>query len=104
TSLDLLERAVDRLARLCVHGIEADREQCANYVITSHAVATALVPVLGHDATARLVAEAERSGRSLRDVAVSSRALTAKEWEDLTSVERVNALGSPVVRKRREEN
>ncbi|HPC43754.1 MAG TPA: aspartate ammonia-lyase [Candidatus Latescibacteria bacterium] len=104
TSLDLLERAVDRLARLCVQGIEADREQCANYVITSHAVATALVPVLGHDATARLVAEAERSGRSLRDVAVSSRALTAEEWEDLTSVERVNALGSPVVRKRREEN
>ena len=100
TSLALLERTCDRLARLCVEGLEPDRERCAGYVERSYAAATALVPLIGHEAATVLVQEAMRSGRSLREAALASGKITQQQWDELTGPERVNALGSPGRRAR----
>jgi len=48
-NLDVLARADDVLARLCVNGIEADEARCRAHVENSTAAATALVPALGYE-------------------------------------------------------
>jgi aspartate ammonia-lyase len=52
-NLDVLARADDVLARLCVDGIEADEARCRAHVENSTAAATALVPRWDMSARAR---------------------------------------------------
>jgi aspartate ammonia-lyase len=92
-SFDLLARSCDALGRLCVDGIEADEERCRRQVENATATATALVPIIGYERARRLVADARREGRSLKDVAVASGWLTAGEFDEATSAEAVCRLG-----------
>ncbi|MGB5756769.1 MAG: class II fumarate hydratase [Acidimicrobiales bacterium] len=71
-SIGLLTSACSLLADRCVAGITADRDRLAASAESTLASATALNPVIGYDRTATLVLEAERTGRSLRDVAVAA--------------------------------
>jgi fumarate hydratase, class II len=68
-SIQLLAGAGRLLAERCVDGIEANRDQLERYAELTLSAATALNPHIGYDKAAEIVAEAARSGRSLRDVA-----------------------------------
>ena len=68
-SIQLLSSASRLLAEKCVDGIEANREQLERYAELTLSAATALNPHIGYDKAAEIVAEAARSGRSLREVA-----------------------------------
>jgi fumarate hydratase class II len=68
TSLDLLARAVRLFTARCVSGLEADAERCAALVEQSLALATALVPRLGYDASAALAREALATGKTIRQL------------------------------------
>jgi aspartate ammonia-lyase len=92
--LDLLTRACSMLRRFCVVGLEADEMRCRAHVHDATAAVTALVGRLGHAGAERLAAEARATGRGVRDVAVAAGLLTAAEFDELTSPERVNRLGS----------
>jgi aspartate ammonia-lyase len=92
--LDLLTRACSMLRRFCVVGLEADETRCRAHVHDATAAVTALVGCLGHAGAERLAAEARATGRGVRDVAVAAGLLTAAEFDELTSPERVNRLGS----------
>lgn len=92
--LDLLDRTCSHLADLCVESIEPDTDRCREYADSSYAAATALVPLLGHEAVGRLVTESLKSKRSLKEVAIESGMITEEKWLDITSPERVNALGN----------
>jgi fumarate hydratase, class II len=67
-SIELLSRAVQLLARRCVAGLEADAERCAALVEQSLALATALVPRLGYDASAAVARESVATGKTVREV------------------------------------
>jgi aspartate ammonia-lyase len=97
-SLDLLERAAAALAGLCVAGLTADEERCRRHVDSSTATVTALVPLLGYGRASSLAAEAARSGRSVREAALASGAVTAEAFDAATSPEAVCRLGSPEAR------
>jgi fumarate hydratase, class II len=68
-SIGLLASASRLLAEKCVDGIEANREVCGRYAELTLSAATALNPYIGYDRASEIVAEAARSGRSLREVA-----------------------------------
>jgi fumarate hydratase class II len=68
-SIALLASGSRLLAEKCVDGIEANREQLERYAELTLSAATALNPHIGYDKAAEIVAEAARSGRSLREVA-----------------------------------
>lgn len=94
-SLTLLARADETLRRHCVEGLEADEERCRAHVHASSAAATALVPVLGYDRACEVVVEAQRSGRTVRDVVVGDGLLEAAQFDELLSAEAVCRLGTP---------
>jgi fumarate hydratase class II len=68
-SITLLASSSRLLAKKCVDGIEANREQCERYAELTLSAATALNPYIGYDKASEIVKEAATSGRSLREVA-----------------------------------
>ena len=70
-SISLLASASRLLAEKCVAGIEADVERCLELVEQSFPIVTALVPAFGYDMCAEVSKEAFKSGKSIREVALS---------------------------------
>ncbi len=97
TSLDLLTNACDIFARHCVSGIEADEQRCRQNVHNSTALLTALVDRIGYDAAEQIAQEAAASPSGQRDIrrlVLDRGLLSAEEFDELTSPERVTRLGS----------
>ena len=59
----------------CVVGIEANKERCEEMVEKSLAMVTALAPVIGYDAAARIAKESFTSGKTVREVAKAHKVL-----------------------------
>ena len=93
-SLDLLTNACDIFARHCVTGIEADEDRCRRDVQNSTAALTALVERIGYDAAEQLARDATAGAKNLRQSVLDSGLLTAEEFDELTSPQRVTKLGS----------
>ncbi|MCJ2164377.1 MULTISPECIES: aspartate ammonia-lyase [unclassified Pseudodesulfovibrio] len=91
-SLTLLVNSCRGLAK-CTDGIQADREQCRAHVERSGALATVLVPLLGYDRVERLMADAQASGRTVRDEAVLCGVASVEALDRLLSPKRLCKLG-----------
>ena len=59
----------------CVTGIEANEERCKQMVEQSLAMVTALAPVIGYDAAAKIAKEAFVTGKTVREVAKAHKVL-----------------------------
>lgn len=94
-SLDLLARANHILTHECVHGIEANEAHCRRQVENSTAAATALLPLLGYERAAKLIAQARANGTSIRETVIALGWLTGEDFDAATSPEAVCRLGSP---------
>jgi fumarate hydratase class II len=69
SSIALLSSAATVLDQKCVAGIEANLAGCERSAEATLSAATALNPHIGYDAATKIVQEAVRSGRPLREVA-----------------------------------
>jgi fumarate hydratase class II len=69
-SIHLSTRAMRSLADNCVAGVRANEERCMELAELTLSTATALNPYVGYDLAGEIVAEAARSGRPLRQVAL----------------------------------
>jgi aspartate ammonia-lyase len=75
-SLHVLANAVDAFTDRCVKGIVADEEMCRFWSDRSLGLATALSPRIGYEAAAEVAGEAQRSGRSVREIVLEKGILT----------------------------
>jgi fumarate hydratase class II len=72
--------AVSRLfADKCVAGIEANVEQCRDYVERSPSMATALNPLIGYDKAAEIAKRSAKEHRPVRELAKEMTSLSAEE-------------------------
>jgi fumarate hydratase class II len=81
-SVDLLTDACDNFREFCVEGLEADREQIAEYVDRSLMLVTALNPVIGYDKAAEIAKKAHREGTTLREATLALGYLGAEEFDE----------------------
>jgi fumarate hydratase class II len=79
----------------CIAGIEANEERCKSMVEQSLAMATALAPVIGHDAAAKIVKEAFATGKTVREVARAHHVLPHKKLEKILDPWRMTQPGIP---------
>jgi len=93
-SIELLTNAVDIFRRFAVEGMEADEDACRKGVDTSTAVATALVEVIGYEQAAGIAQEALKTGKTIREIVLLKGIMSLADFEQLTSPENVNKLGS----------
>jgi fumarate hydratase class II len=82
-SIRLLAGAAESFARLCVRGLAAHPERCADLAERSLSLATALVPALGYDLVAEIAKDALATGRSLREICLARGVLDAAELDRL---------------------
>jgi aspartate ammonia-lyase len=61
-SIEILKNYVPVFVDKCIRGIEADREQCEAYYISSPSLATALNPLIGYARAAEIAKESAKSG------------------------------------------
>ncbi len=92
-TLDRLSAACRLFADKCVRGITADEGFCRASVLKSQALATYLLPVLGYDAVEDLVEAAEKSGRTVRELALEKQLLTEEQFDELMNPKRMRKLG-----------
>ena len=67
-SMEILKNFLPVFTEKCVKGIEANRERCEAYYISSPSLATALNPIIGYAAAAEIAKESARTGKRIPDL------------------------------------
>lgn len=91
----ILANAMQTLRTRTVEGIEADRERARELLDRSTAMATALSPYLGYAVTAEIAKASVATGRTIRDLVLERRLLTADELDHILSLEAMTKPGVP---------
>jgi fumarate hydratase, class II len=91
--LSILRNAVSAFDQRCARGLEADEARCRYFAERSVSLATVLAPRLGYGPTAKLVAEAVSTGRSLAELAVERGGLPPGEARRLLDPRRQTRPG-----------
>jgi fumarate hydratase class II len=82
-SIHLLARSADNFTVRCVEGITANEERCQSMIEQSLAMCTALAPVIGYDAAARIAKESHKTGKTVRQIALEKKVLSEKDLNKL---------------------
>ncbi|HVB53599.1 MAG TPA: class II fumarate hydratase [Candidatus Acidoferrales bacterium] len=93
--IELLARAATNLARQAVDGLIAT-ERGPALLEQGLAIGTALVPAIGYDAAAAIAHEAQKSGRTVREVARERSGIALPELDRLLDPERLVEPGLEV--------
>jgi fumarate hydratase class II len=80
-STRLLSDAMDSFRENCVAGIVPNREQIARHVNNSLMLVTALNPIIGYDAAAKVAKTAFEQHLTLKEAAVKLGLITAEEFD-----------------------
>lgn len=91
-AIDLVAAASENFARQCVRGIRAT-QRGPEMVARGLAIATALAPVIGYDAAAKIAKDAAATGRTVREVAAEQTSLPAEELDRILDPARMTEPG-----------
>jgi aspartate ammonia-lyase len=64
-SMEILKNYLPVFIEKCIRGIEANRERCEAYYISSPSLATALNPLIGYAAAAEIAKESAKTGKQI---------------------------------------
>ncbi len=92
-SIRLLATAARVLADRCVAGLEADVDRCRRNAESSPAVATALVPALGYETTAKIVVEAVAEAKTVRQVVIERGLMSEADVDRVLDVDAMTRGG-----------
>jgi fumarate hydratase class II len=93
-SIDLLANAAAILSDKCVAGLKANADIATSMVEKSLMMCTALAPVIGYDAAAKLAKGAFESGLTVREYALKHKLLDAKKLDELLDPRSMTDPGS----------
>ncbi|MBI3597047.1 MAG: class II fumarate hydratase [Nitrospirae bacterium] len=82
-SIELLARSAGNFTTHCIQGIQADEARNRAMIEQSLAMCTALAPVIGYDAAARIAKEAYKTGKTVRDIAHAQKVLPEERLSEL---------------------
>jgi fumarate hydratase class II len=85
-SISLLSSVANALSEKCVAGIEADRERCLSYALSSPSIGTALNPYIGYEAAAKVIKKSLKEHKDLRAVVLEEGLLTPEEVDKALDV------------------
>ncbi|SFH47979.1 aspartate ammonia-lyase [Tindallia magadiensis] len=82
-SIDIITHGAEVFAVRCIEGITANKEACKEKVENSVALATALNPHLGYEATSSIAKEVLKSKRSVREVTLEKGLLSEADLDEI---------------------
>jgi fumarate hydratase, class II len=84
-SARILGDAAEKLQTYCIDGVQLNTDQIDHYVHRSLMLVTALSPVIGYDKASAIAHDADRTGRTLRESALDSGAITAEDFDRIVN-------------------
>jgi fumarate hydratase, class II len=82
-SIGLLARSAENFTIRCIQGLRADEARNRSMIEQSLAMCTALAPVIGYDAAAKIAKEAYRTGKTVREIARAQKVLPEARLSEL---------------------
>jgi len=92
-SIRLLAASANNFTDRCVSGIVANVERCNDMIEKSLAMCTALAPEIGYDEAAAIAKESYKTGRTVREIALEKRVLSAERLNELLDPMRMTMPG-----------
>jgi fumarate hydratase class II len=92
-SLRLLANVSRLFADKCVDGIEANVARCKEYAEASPSIGTSLNPYIGYETAAKVIKESVRTGKSIRQIVLAKKLMTAEELDRALDVEAMTRGG-----------
>ncbi len=97
---EILKNTCRVVAHRCIDGIRANREVCERYAYLSPSIATALNPVIGYSRAAEIVKKALATGKTIPEVCLEEKVLSAEELKKILDPHRMTQPGLPPRRKK----
>jgi fumarate hydratase class II len=94
-AIEFSANVIKAFTEKCVVGIEANKERCNELVEQSLAMVTALAPVVGYDAAAKIAKEAFATGKTVREVALAHQVLPPERLSKILDPWRMTEPGIP---------
>ncbi len=82
-SINILSNSIIMLKEKLIDDLDADIDVCNNYVESSLAMCTSLVPAIGYDRAAELAYKAYNTGKTIREIAIEENILSEEELSKL---------------------
>jgi aspartate ammonia-lyase len=82
-SMEILTNFLPVLVQKCIRGIEANRERCEAYYISSPSLATALNPLIGYAAAAEIAKESAKTGTRIPDLLRAKKLLSDEQIAEI---------------------
>jgi fumarate hydratase class II len=86
---------VNAFTEKCVVGIEANKQRCEEMIEKSLAMVTALAPVIGYDAAAKIAKESYATGKTVREIALAHKVLPPDQLAKILDPWRMTEPGIP---------
>lgn len=90
-SIEILTNGTRTFRTLCIDGIKANKERCAELLHASLSMATGLSPYLGYKVTAQLVNEALQKEKTLFETVQSYKFMEEKELKTILSAQKLTS-------------
>ena len=94
-AIDFTANVVKAFTEKCIVGIEANKERCEEMIEKSLAMVTALAPVIGYDAAAKIAKESYVSGKNVREIALARKILPPDQLAKILDPRRMTEPGIP---------
>src|SRR5258705_13545546 len=95
--MNALTNACTVLRERCVDGITANPDRMRHFVEHSIGIVTALVPVLGYEASTEIARDALASGRGVYDLVMERGLLTREQLDNALNPESMTGPATPVL-------
>lgn len=86
-SIEMLKNGMNVFKHRCIDGITANEEHCRNLVLNSIGLVTALVPIIGYDASTEVAKEAQDSRRGVYEVVLEKGYLSKEQLDEILKPE-----------------
>lgn len=83
SAIEILKNALNTFTERCVKGIQANQEFCREFMEKSLGMATVLNPFIGYAKAAEVSKEAFRTGKTIREVILEKKILSAEELDKI---------------------
>ncbi len=92
-SIRLLAASANNFSEKCISGIAADVQRCNDMVEKSLAMCTALAPEIGYDQAAAIAKESYKTGKTVREIALEKKILSADRLNEILDPLRMTMPG-----------
>ena len=106
-SMKILTNSLKMFRELCINGIEANEKRCNELLMKSTATSTALNPYLGYQAVSKIVKEALKEDKSVKEVILKYKLIDEYDLNKILSPEEMTVAkeaNSDLIKKIKNNN